>query len=163
MMLFNTPKEREQFLISAACNPESVYYGAAMEHAESARLGLWGDVDALKQDCAFILQAEIWRMLSEHEARPNRDRIVDERAVYYSRAFNAAFDAARRRDVVRVGSILADVARSVGNAALLDAAEHECRSAVNAQVPFPLRDTCRFVYEEIVNDQVARWARGEDE
>ena len=95
-MLFETPSERDQYFTRWA-EPN---LGAAMRHARETYLGIWGNTDALEEDCARILIREMRHVLIC--ASDNRDEIkwrnrrVGIEDVRWNEVFRRAFDDARR-------------------------------------------------------------------
>ncbi len=114
-MFFTSPEERTEVLERIKSQPRLVPYGAAMDHAISTQLGIWGDVEGLTYDCAQILACELLRYVAENPnsdvsycfqilRRENPEELA--KAILYCETFNLAFDKARSRDQKRLGLAL---------------------------------------------------------
>lgn len=59
--VFETPTERAEFLLPLILDGARVEEGegTAERHAKTAEMGLWGDMQMLKRDCAVIFAAEL--------------------------------------------------------------------------------------------------------
>lgn len=98
-MQFTTADERSDYFLRLE-NPEygpewTPEYGAAMEHASTVKLGLWGDTSMLQEDCARIFIGELKRFGIEHGIRDLETRFSPSILWAKSGAFRAAFRAAR--------------------------------------------------------------------
>jgi hypothetical protein len=57
--LFTTAPQKDAILAFIAQRPEAVAMGCAMEMARTTRSDIWPSTDALIQDCAILLAAEV--------------------------------------------------------------------------------------------------------
>lgn len=62
---FDSPAARDNYFSRAERDSAFVPTGAALSHAASVPLGIWGDDSALRRDCARILAIEVAQFAKE--------------------------------------------------------------------------------------------------
>jgi hypothetical protein len=128
-MQFHDSESRERYLAVCDERPQQIPYGAAMEHARTTNLGIWGNREALFRDCAEIMAAEIRRFFGEHSGTEHVR--VTRKAVASTAAFRAAFNSARNEPEERVNSLLTEAGMLAGNSALVRAATQQLAPEFN--------------------------------
>lgn len=88
---YTTREGRDSFFARAEESPRYVPYGAALSQARAYPLGVWESKEALYQDCARMMTAELRRIEVESGARLG----ITAEEVAESRAFRQAFEIAR--------------------------------------------------------------------
>lgn len=58
-MVFETPDERRRYFDQLQRDPEAAQFGDSLRHARYTHLGIWSDSEALYQDCAKLMAAEL--------------------------------------------------------------------------------------------------------
>ncbi|MBI4095859.1 MAG: hypothetical protein HY438_03305 [DPANN group archaeon] len=116
-MAFDNKLDRDAFLKEIQNDPISIYLGTALRHARGTFLGVWGDAEVLRHDCAEMMAAELCRyqaakqlgLVPGHEtksqlskdnrlAHPRREfelRVFTPEEVLRSETFNRAYGIAR--------------------------------------------------------------------
>lgn len=122
MTVFETLAERDEYFANCEKDRQFVALGAAMSQA-STNLGIWGDVNGLKHDCAELMRYEIINFAY-------LDPVLTTNNVLQSDAFNKAFEAARRGDDITRLSLLARIGHDAGNDSLKKAAQEELRDKI---------------------------------
>lgn len=123
MGLFETVAQRDRYFANCDSDPRFVALGAAMSQA-SINLGIWGDVNTLKRDCAKLMRYEI---INFTHGLPNvgvcLDPAVDN--VLQSDVFNRAFADARGGDDISRLNLLAQLGHNADNDTLKKSAQRE--------------------------------------
>lgn len=94
MMLFSEHNERTGFLEEIKLYPEKIHYGAALGHARSVNLGIWGDGGRLESDVAEVMVAEVRKHARQQGNRQIYDKLLPH-MVQGTEAFRNAYAAAR--------------------------------------------------------------------
>lgn len=110
-MQFRTADERDAYFARIGENPQSVQFGAAMEHAATT-LGAWGSEDALMHDCACIMAAELRRYCIENDHRYATTFITTGTIKNHSESFRQAFRSVRIKANGEAENKLAEMIRA---------------------------------------------------
>lgn len=117
-MQFTDDKERITYFARLANDPHLVPFGAAMEHAESAKLGVWSQRSDLMTDCGMLMCAELVRYARYGFALPCGGSQLY-MVIVHSVAFMRMFSAARRKDDLSLALALEELGTEAKNEALL--------------------------------------------
>ena len=116
-MQFTTDDERASYF---EMDCRHVEHGAAMEHAESTNLGIWGDTGRLMLDCAKIMQMELRKLavdrgvIAEQQIQgllfgDGAQRIME------SRIFQQAFERARQPNTAHIHNAVRGLGSNVSH------------------------------------------------
>lgn len=128
MGLFETAAQRGRYFADCDRDPTFVTLGAAMVQA-GTNLGIWGDVNKLRRDCAELMRYEI---INFTHGLPNRatDSVPTINDVLESSVFDKAFEAARRGDDLARLSLLARIGHGAGNDSLKGSSQRELKDKI---------------------------------
>lgn len=138
-MLFGNEDERDRYFALIEEDPRRVEYGAAMHHAETVSLGIWGSREELARDCARVMAVEVRKFaLSLHPSlRVPQLKITTEK-VLATQAFRKAFAGARREPEGQLAGALSFFANEAGNDALRREADYHRRTFCSAAPSRPV-------------------------